>query len=1142
MPPVVLLAPTLHAARACAARQLPESPDDVLILAPSHAASRGWRRVLAQQDSSQQNSPPNGVWLPRIATPEEYFLEAATFQISDAPQWVTPAERRLLLRDILPQLRRRLKHLSRLARSSDLVRQLDLLIGDLRNSNLHEFDFGGDWSDDLRLIIGEYNRRLNERNAVDIECAPQLWAQSSVPVAAEYSCAVFDQILAPSPAHWNAMQTLTARAPGTLVLIVVPWLDKNLETWDEALPVAEGTAVERVLAMWRETGAQLQVVRAEYSDAKQGERAAPIRALLDHRRAAAPRHLTVTPCHTPRDETERIAAHLRARVSSVSELENCVLALPDATIYAPNLNAAFASHGVPLRALRARPAHSHPLVARIVKLFGLSGSEWTLDEISDLFGDGVLRACHECEVLDARRLRAPCLESRFDSLLDLEHCRARVEAARAVPNARLKVLETDKIARDLQCLSTLKARCERLDGDLTARQWSHAAQELLHETTSHLREEDSCDVLVAQLDDEVLVSARAQIRCVEAALARVGNFAARWLGNGENETRRGADFLDWLRLELETSEIENADSLNGFAVEFHGAALEVCEPLRLLCDVPPVVYFAGLVENAWPRSEAGSTLLARHRTELGVLRAHRGEAAAWAHYQLALCIREAEEVHLSHPQWQAGREVLRSPLLEDLAACWGELPPLQSARLPTSRAQLLRSLGAKAREGLPLSNTRIEPDESGASTLRLMALLELHCQRADEKTIGVYDGALGAEGAQILQKLRALSKQSEWSMDATRLKTYAQCPLKWFFRYVLKLEAPAELRDDLRGDESGSLLHKILERFGIEYLPYNALEAGTGAEAWFKLQNIAREEIEKRVARPILREIEARRLLGHQSSNRSTQEFGGVLGKWLESEIAQASGEMAKAAFSSPLLPASGGALPLAMARGVEVDFKLPLGNKEIRGHMDRLALSSGGEVLAVFDYKTENPDYLPRFSHADSGLDFQLPVYLLAARELWRQASENSNMPIPMPKLCAAFFTMRGAKWLGGIGEAGTLGRNQTKKGAGAICHQHGVELPPEIFHAWLDAMEERLVQIANLWQRAQFPLSINDAAQAGCAFCDYQNICRRDDGVAAAREQSHFNQYSLAVTQGRGEYFQNVFYLPISLLAQRKSNNTAS
>jgi hypothetical protein len=1101
--PVVLLASTLNAVRQAAAQRF-ASPEHTLVLGNASGIARGWRDVLRKENEASQN------FLPRFASLQEWFVEAAT--LTAAPLWSTPADRRFILRALLPALRPRLQILHRLCRSNDLVRQLDLLISDLRRTGHETFSFGGDWGADLQLIVGEYNKRLHECDAIDIECAPAIWTQNqSASGAQNFDCLVFDQILAPSPTQWNAMRALGSQAGSTLATLALPWLESETQSWDEIAMQAENTALERILYLWRDAGAQLEIVAPA---TEKIERQNAVRALLSYRQTEAPSHIDLTAAFAPRDEIERVASHVRAACAAPQDLENRALVLPDAATYAGILAPVFESHGVPLRVRRTRPHSSYPLVARILRLLQLHQSDWELDEIADLFGDGLMRLCSDDiggETLDIQRLRAACFESRLDSLRDEDECFQRLLQKSEASES----LDPDT-ARDLACIARLRESGTRIHAARDASEWQSEIFALLEMTLGHLPRRAGSTPTVA--------TALRQIEMFSEAVENVASRFARWqpklLQRKNSEGNAFANLaFDCLRLELESASAPLEEKI--------GAALEVISPLQLLNDIPREIYFAGLVESAWPSFGAPGTLLSRHRNELMVLRAHEIEPTQLARYQLALAVIEADAIHLLHPTRSGGREVLRSPILEDVALVWQNLPALPAPIFPTSRAALLETLGAWTKAGgRQLLSSQLSPSLqaalkiAGVQDADLSLQLRIQRERSGAQTLGVYDGALGEKGARLLQEIDLLlGRESEPPrLDASRLKTYAQCPLKFFYRSILKLQAPVTWQDELRADQSGTLVHEILQRFWAKCaLPLTPANQG---ELWFSLRETALEKIAAQPLRAMLREVEARRLVGDQA-----RVPGGMLGKMLLAEIAQNSGAEKKPAFAAPLVPLSqaGIRLPPEFRNGVEVDLSLRLGELKIRARLDRVAVSTGGQMLAITDYKTQWPGGLPRFSHANWGFDFQLPVYLLAVRAQLRQWREMSEQSTPGLRLAAAFFALRDGAWMNGFGQSGTLGRNQTQKGAGAICHPNAKELGDEIFDVWLDAIEKRIAFIGALLQRGQFNISIQDAQTSGCAYCEFQTICRRDEAVTAMRLNAAYD---------RSQRFGQEVYLPLPIL----------
>jgi hypothetical protein len=1105
--PVVLLAPTLNAVRQAAAQRF-AAREETLVLGNAPGMARGWREALRNADSRNADSPAPS-FLPRFASLQEWFVEAAT--LSAAPLWSTPADRRFVLRSLLPALRPRLKILHRLCRSNDLVRQIDLLIADLRRAGFETFPFGGDWGQDLQLIVSEYNQRLREHSAVDIECAPVIRAQSrGAAYAGKIECVVFDQILAPSPTQWSAMAALGAQAGSTLATLVLPWLRGETQSWDEAQAQATNTALERILSLWREAGAQLEVIAPESENT---EKQNAVRGLLSYRPVQAPPRLDLTAAHTPRDEMERIASRVRAQCAAPQDLEKCALVLPDAATYAGILAPAFDSHGVPLRVRRARPHASYPLVARLLRLLQLHESDWELDEIADLFGDGLLRLCSDDiggATLDIQRLRAACFESRLDSLRDEEECFQRLLRKREESETLDPAL-----ARDLACIARLREAVSRIHHARSAGEWHTEIFALWEITLGHLPRRAGSTPAV----DTALRQSEAFMEAVESVASRFVRWQPRLLQRRESDANPFSDSaFDCLRLELE--------SATAPLVEKTGAALEVISPLQLLNDVPREVYFAGLTESAWPAFGAPGTLLSRHRSELAALRAHEIEPTQLARYQLALAIVEAEAVHLLHPTRSGGREVLRSPILEDVELCWRNLPSLERPMLPTSRAALLQALGAWAQAGgWQLLSSQLSPslraalETTGVDNADLDLQIRIQRERNGAQTLGIYDGALGEGGARLLREIEVLAERENepLRLDATRLNTYAQCPLKFFYRHILKLDVPCEWQDELNGMQGGTLVHQILERFWKRCaLPLTKENQG---ELWFLLRGIAIERIAAEPIRPFMREIEARRLIGSQP-----REPGGMLGKVLLAEIAQTGGEGKKPAFAAPLLPLSQAQIPLPpeFGNGIELTLRMALGGFRIEGRLDRLSVSRDGELLAITDYKTQWPGGLPRFSHANWGFDFQLPIYLLIARTQLRQWRETTAGSTPGLHLAAAFFALRDGAWMNGFGESGTLGRNQTQKGAGKISHPKGKELDAENFDAWLDQFEKRVVAIGELAQRGQFNISIQDREISGCNFCEFQTICRRDEAVTAARLNAAYD---------RRQRFGQEIYLPLPI-----------
>jgi hypothetical protein len=70
------------------------------------------------------------------------------------------------------------------------------------------------------------------------------------------------------------------------------------------------------------------------------------------------------------------------------------------------------------------------------------------------------------------------------------------------------------------------------------------------------------------------------------------------------------------------------------------------------------------------------------------------------------------------------------------------------------------------------------------------------------------------------------------------------------------------------------------------------------------------------------------------------------------------------------------------------------------------------------------------------------------------------------------------------------------------SLLQRRAREMPSHVFHAWLDALEERIQFIGSLIDAGQFPITLNTPEEAGCAFCDYNGICRTNPELQPQRQ----------------------------------------
>ena len=119
----------------------------------------------------------------------------------------------------------------------------------------------------------------------------------------------------------------------------------------------------------------------------------------------------------------------------------------------------------------------------------------------------------------------------------------------------------------------------------------------------------------------------------------------------------------------------------------------------------------------------------------------------------------------------------------------------------------------------------------GACYPHLARGFELQSERSSDR-FTVFDGRIKDPGPEL-----NLTAAGGPTVSASRLETLGQCPLRYFFRYVLEIELPEELTIDptvwLDPLARGSLLHEVFEVFLNELIERGATPLVDRDEAAF---------------------------------------------------------------------------------------------------------------------------------------------------------------------------------------------------------------------------------------------------------------------------------------------------------------------
>ncbi len=304
-------------------------------------------------------------------------------------------------------------------------------------------------------------------------------------------------------------------------------------------------------------------------------------------------------------------------------------------------------------------------------------------------------------------------------------------------------------------------------------------------------------------------------------------------------------------------------------------------------------------------------------------------------------------------------------------------------------------------------------------------------ERQGSRKFTSYDGIF--ENGEAIEKLRQGYSLKDKTLSASRLETYAACPLRYFYRYVLGLKVHPEPERVFQLDpaEKGNLMHSILEE---------TLSKGS-AEGWLKARDGQRAG--KALEEETQKAFEKLEKEGVPGTPALWQWSQFIVRKDLQRELKKVLEERDwtpvdfEKAFGREDQP--------------EVSFQTPAGIFRLEGFMDRVDLSADGKKLRVVDYKSGSKEGFKNDS-VKEGTKIQMPLYLWACRILY---------PDAVPE--QAVYEFLTAK--GGYGET-TFDAEDWKK----------VEEPLKVL----------LTTAAEAVEQGLFP-----AVAKACKNCDYRILC---------------------------------------------------
>jgi hypothetical protein len=245
------------------------------------------------------------------------------------------------------------------------------------------------------------------------------------------------------------------------------------------------------------------------------------------------------------------------------------------------------------------------------------------------------------------------------------------------------------------------------------------------------------------------------------------------------------------------------------------------------------------------------------------------------------------------------------------------------------------------------------------------------------KVFTEYDGCL--KSARARKHLRDRFALSGQILSPTKLETYASCPFKYFLSEVLGLRAlpsPEEIQS-IQPVDRGKVVHDILHQFYREVLEKNP---GPLREENVEVYRQIMDEVAARLfteaaaqgltGPPLLWELDQQELLEDLQTFllEETEDAAKMIPTYFEVRFGY-QGTGSRKGPSSELIS-------LALKDGTSISF---------RGRIDRVDFSPEEKSLRVIDYKTgklqgEEDGFC-------GGTTLQLPLYLMAACQMWNQA-----------------------------------------------------------------------------------------------------------------------------------------------------------
>ena len=544
------------------------------------------------------------------------------------------------------------------------------------------------------------------------------------------------------------------------------------------------------------------------------------------------------------------------------------------------------------------------------------------------------------------------------------------------------------------------------------------------------------------------------------------------------------------------------------------------------------LFFGGLVEKDFPGQDEPNIFLSEQDAEILGLPTYTNKLQEASHLFYLNTLNPEVKLYLSYPLQEDEKDLLRSTYIDRL------LNELEEEKSETLSAQpnesqndletvytyteLYQWLGRKLGQhgSAPMYDTvlhYIQEQKGPQSRKNFLSAITAHMLRNREE-LSSFDGLLSSEWTKnVLEKLyrRHIYSVSEFDL-------YIRCPIKFFLRRILRLEPLPKILPEFTAIDIGNLLHKIVYRFYADIpadqknstlgeLSQNFLQGKGDRSHWLfeaqqRIAAIAWEELALYDFSGAFWDTFTHTLLAGLSSVHATPQSisstsgqQGILAKFVGLEALDQDKVLPRYleahfgmsdfldTLSHEETQMSGYQLSAAPYTIHGTDRTGRSRTVRIQGKIDRIDLEPLSEIpssetslkAVIYDYKTGGVSSVQQIK---DGRSFQLPLYLLAVRDLLGDSAE---------VIAAGYYMMRSPQDIGKKSHLGSKEHSEQRYFKG---YSRTLYDSYEDVLSLLDNYANRAIQVSQDIRTGRFHPTRLGAKDAGCDYCEYCQICRVD------------------------------------------------